>query len=104
LHNSRRMPSTMLRTTRPTSWSSYGVCSMGGWINMPKDIAFCTLSSRFRFGAELFCSVCCPLKWRQRLSLRSNVLLEQSMGQGYLPSMDRLTIIRAVAVRVTQVD
>jgi hypothetical protein len=98
------MPSTMLRTTRPTSRNSSGVCSMGGWINMPKDIAFCTLSSRFRFRAELFCFACCPLKWRQRLSLWSNVLLQQSTGQGYLPSMDRLTVIRPVAVRITQVD
>jgi hypothetical protein len=42
---------------------------------MPNDIAFCTVSSRFWFRVELFCSACCTFKWHWRLSLRSNVFL-----------------------------
>jgi hypothetical protein len=30
---------------------------------MPKDIAFRTVSSRFWFRVELFCSACCTFKW-----------------------------------------
>jgi hypothetical protein len=33
-HKSRQMPSMMLKTTRPTSWSSSGVSSLGNLINI----------------------------------------------------------------------
>jgi hypothetical protein len=104
LHNNRRMPSMMLRTTRPTSRSNSSVYSMGGWINMPVDIAFCTISSGSWLRVELFCFACCNLKWDWRLSLHSNVLVQQLTGQGNLSSVDWWTIIQPVTIWILQVD
>jgi hypothetical protein len=99
-----------VRHARPTSWSSSDVCSMGGWINMPRDIALIcellssSLWSRFWFKAESLYSACRTLKWPWSLSLRSNVVVQPSTGQGYLPSIDQLTVIRPVVVQILQVD
>jgi hypothetical protein len=71
---------------------------------MPKDIALIcvSLSSRSWFRAKSFCSACRTLKWPWSVSLRLNVLLQESTGQGYLSSIDWLTIIWPVGVRILQ--
>ncbi len=59
-----------------------------------------TLSSRCWFSVKLFCSKCCTSKWDWRLSLRPNLLLQQSMGQGNMSSIDQLTIIWPVSIQI----
>ncbi len=53
LHNNKRIPSMLLRTTRPTSRSSSGVCSMGGWINL-RTLPFAHCCQDFGLGLNCF--------------------------------------------------